>query len=52
MKGPNGETMKMAMPQMKPASASMDYTCSGDTLSTLQPMPKNTTITTTYTKLP
>ena len=51
MKGPNGEAMKMAMPQMKPASASLGYTCSGDTLSTVQPMPKNTTMTTTYTKL-
>ena len=51
MKGPNGEAMKMAMPQMKPASASLGYTCSGNTLSTVQPMPKNTTMTTTYTKL-
>jgi hypothetical protein len=51
LKGPNGEGVKMAMPQMKPADASMSYTCAGDTLSTVQPMPKNTTMTTTYTKV-
>jgi hypothetical protein len=51
LKGPSGEGMKMAMPQMKPAAASMSYTCDGDTLSTVQPMPKNTTMTTTYTKV-
>lgn len=45
LKGPNGEGVKMAMPQMKPADASMSYTL------TVQPMPKNTTMTTTYTKV-
>jgi len=51
LKGPNGERVKMAMPQMKPAASSISYTCNGDTLSTTQPMPKNTTMTTTYTKV-
>jgi hypothetical protein len=51
LKGPNGEGVKMAMPQMKPTDASMSYTCNGEALSTVQPMPKNTTMTTTYAKL-
>jgi len=39
------------MPQMNPAATSMSYTCNGDILSTVQPMPKNTTMMTTYTKV-
>ncbi len=52
LKGPGGEKIKMAMPQMKPANTSMTYTCAGDTLTTTQPMPKNTTMTTTYARVP
>ena len=44
--------MKLAMPQMKPANTSMAYTCAGATLSTDQPMPKNTTMTTSYARVP
>ena len=51
LKGPGGEKIKMAMPQMKPANSSMSYTCAGDTLTTTQPMPKNTTMTTTYARV-
>jgi hypothetical protein len=51
LKGPGGEGVKMPIPKMKPATSSMTYTCKGDTLSTVQPMPKNTTMTTTYAKL-
>jgi hypothetical protein len=39
------------MPQMKPANTSMTYDCAGDTLTTTQPMPKNTTMTTTYARV-
>jgi hypothetical protein len=52
LEGPGGHKMKMAMPQMKPADTSMAYTCAGDTLSTTQPMPKNTTMTTSYARVP
>jgi hypothetical protein len=51
LKGAGGEKIKMAMPQMKPANTSMTYTCAGDTLTTTQPMPKNTTMTTTYARV-
>jgi hypothetical protein len=51
LKGPGGEGVKLPMPQMKPATSSMTYTCNGDALSTVQPMPKSTTMTTTYTKV-
>ncbi len=51
MKGPSGEGIKMPMPQMKPTNSTMTYTCSGDSFSTVQPMPKNTTMTTTYTRV-
>jgi hypothetical protein len=49
--GPAGKKMKLAMPQMKPANTSMIYTCAGATLSTTQPMPKNTTMTTSYARV-
>jgi hypothetical protein len=51
LKGPGGEGVKLPMPQMKPATSSMTYTCDGDALSTVQPMSKSTTMTTTYTKV-
>jgi hypothetical protein len=49
LKGPGGEGVKMPIPKMKPATSSMTYTCKGE--STVQPMPKNTTMTTTYAKV-
>lgn len=52
IQGPGGKKMKMAMPQMKPANTSMAYTCAGATLSTTQPMPKDTTMTTSYARVP
>lgn len=51
LKGAGGEKIKMAMPQMKPANTSMTYDCAGDTLTTTQPMPKNTMMTTTYARV-
>jgi hypothetical protein len=51
LKGAGGEKIKMAMPQMKPANTSMTYDCAVDTLTTTQPMPKNTTMTTTYARV-
>ena len=41
----------MAMPQMKPANTSMTYTAR-DRMTTTQPMPKNTTMTTSYARVP
>jgi len=52
IEGPGGKKMKLAMPQMKPANTSMAYSCAGATLSTTQPMPKNATMTTSYTRVP
>ena len=52
MQGPNGMATKVPMPQMKPAATALTYTCDGNTLSTVQPMPRNTTMTTTYTRMP
>jgi hypothetical protein len=49
LKGPGGEGVKMPIPKMKLATSSMTYTCKGE--STVQPMPKNTTMTTTYAKV-
>jgi hypothetical protein len=51
MQGPNGMATKVPMPQTKPAAMALTYTCDGDTLSTVQPMPRNTTMTTTYTRV-
>jgi len=50
LKLPNGMTMNMPMQQPKPTVSTMSYTCSGDTLSTVQPMPNDTTMTTTYSR--
>jgi hypothetical protein len=52
IEGPGGKKMKLPMPQMKPANTSMAYACAGATLSTTQPMPKNTTMTTSYARVP
>jgi hypothetical protein len=51
-KGPDGKTTSMPMPQMQPADATMDYTCAGDALSTVLPMPMGSTMTTTYARVP
>lgn len=51
MKGPDGETTTMQMPQMQPSDISMSYTCAGDTLSTVQAMPMNSEMTTTYARV-
>jgi hypothetical protein len=51
VKLPNGMTMNMKMPQAKPSMSTMSYSCSGDVLSTVQPMPQNTTMTTTYSRV-
>ena len=50
LNGAGADKIKMAMPQIKPANTSMAYSCTGDTLSTTQPMPKNTTMTTSYAR--
>jgi hypothetical protein len=47
---PNGMATNVPMPQIKPAATALAYTCNGDTLSTVQPMPRNTTMTTTYSR--
>jgi hypothetical protein len=52
LKMPGGKTMTMPMPQTGPSQATMDYTCTGDTLSTVQPMPMGSAMTTTYARLP
>jgi hypothetical protein len=52
IEGPGGHKTKVPMPQMKPTDTSMSYSCAGDTLSTTQPMPKNTTMTTSYARVP
>jgi len=51
IKLPNGTTMNLPAPQAKPSASTMSYTCSGDTLSTVQPMAQNTTMTTTYARV-
>jgi hypothetical protein len=44
-------TMNMPMPQTKPSVSTMSYNCSSDALSTVQPMPHDTTMTTTYSRV-
>jgi hypothetical protein len=51
MQGDHGMTTKVPMPQMKPSASSVTYRCDGDTMSTVQPMPHNTTMSTTYAKV-
>ncbi len=51
IKLPNGMTMTMPMQQAKPSVSTMSYTCSGDTLSTVQVMFNNTSMTTTYSRV-
>lgn len=51
IKLPNGTTMNLPVPQAKPSASTMSYTCSGDTLSTVQPMAQNSTMTTTYARM-
>jgi hypothetical protein len=51
IKLPNGATMNLPAPQAKPSASTMSYTCSGDTLSTVQPMAQNTTMTTAYARV-
>lgn len=49
---PGGKTMNVPVPDSKPTTTSMAYTCAGDTLSTEQAMPMNSTMKTTYTRMP
>lgn len=51
IKLPNGMTVNMSTPQVKASVSTMD-SCSGNSLSTEQPMPQNTTMTTTYSRAP
>ena len=51
MQGPGGETTTMAMPKAGPSNVSMSYTCDGDTLTTVQAMPMNSKMTTTYARV-
>ncbi|MEZ5828656.1 MAG: hypothetical protein R3D30_13790 [Hyphomicrobiales bacterium] len=51
MKGPGGKTTSMPMPQMQPTDVTMTYECAGTSLSTVQPMPMNSTMTTTYARV-
>jgi hypothetical protein len=51
-KMPGGKTMNMPMPKSKPTNATMTYTCAGDALSTVQAMPMDSEMTTTYTRVP
>jgi len=52
MKGPGGQTTNIPMPHMGPSEVTLAYTCDGDTLSTMQAMPMNSTMTTTYARVP
>jgi hypothetical protein len=51
LKLPGGKTTTVPIPQTQAKGTAMDYTCAGDTFSTVQPMPMNSTITTTYTRV-
>jgi hypothetical protein len=51
LKLPGGKTTKLPIPPTEGKGTTMDYSCAGDTLSTVQPMPMNSTITTTYTRV-
>ena len=44
-------TVNMPTPQVKASVSTMSYTCSGNSPSTVQPMPQNTTMTTTYSRV-
>jgi len=52
LKAPGGQSTNIPMPHMGPSEVTMTYTCDGDTLSTVQAMPMNSTMTTTYTRAP
>ncbi|MGE5260253.1 MAG: hypothetical protein ACM3MH_05165 [Actinomycetota bacterium] len=51
LKLPGGKTAKLPIPQTESKGTTMDYSCAGDTFSTVQPMPMNSTISTTYTRV-
>lgn len=51
LKLPGGKTTSVPIPETQAKDTTMDYTCGGDTFSTVQPMPMNSTITTTYTRV-
>jgi hypothetical protein len=51
IKLPNGMTVNMPTPQVKASVSTMDYTCSGNSVSTVQSMPRNTTMATTYSRV-
>jgi hypothetical protein len=51
LKLPGGKTTTVPIPQAQGKGTTMDYTCAGDTFSTVQPMPMNPAITTTYTRV-
>lgn len=52
IEGPGGTKIRVPMPQMKPTETSMSYSCAGNTLSTTQQMPNNTSMTTSYARVP
>ena len=52
LKMPGGKTMNIPMPKSKPTECDRwTYTCDGATLSTVQAMPMDSTMTTTYTRV-
>jgi hypothetical protein len=51
LKLPGGKVTTVPIPQTQGKGTTMDYTCAGDTFSTVQPMPMNSTITTTYSRV-
>jgi FlaG/FlaF family flagellin (archaellin) len=51
LKLPGGKIATVPIPQTQGKGTTMDYSCAGDTFSTVQPMPMNSSITTVYTRV-
>lgn len=52
MKSASGSTMTMTTPKMQVTNNTVAYTCNGNALTTVRSMPRGTTMTTIYTKVP
>jgi hypothetical protein len=50
LNGPGGQSTNIPMTHMGSSEIILTYTCDGDTLSTVQAMPMNSTMTTTYAR--
>jgi hypothetical protein len=50
LNGSGGQSTNIPMTHMGSSEIILTYTCDGDTLSTVQAMPMNSTMTTTYTR--